>query len=341
MSNASHMDSLSQAPLDLEQFDSFLKLNHLPERRDQHSVEAYWRALDWEEQEESGMDLDGLVRAFSDFLDFDARTEDVDQLQSLEIRGGRDKDGQPEGIDLKFLPGDVICLVGPTGAGKSRFLADIECLAQRDTPTGRQVLLNGKVPDSSKRFSGESGLVAQITQNMNFVMDLPVEDFLYMHAESRALAEPDSVVKRVLESAINMAGEPFGPKTQITQLSGGQSRSLMIADAAFLSPKPIVLIDEIENAGVDRTRALKLFVEKGKIVLLSTHDPLLALSGARRLVIRNGAVSKVIEPSPEELRTRDELARIDQVFADVRERLRLGERIEMNWQALLDANANA
>ena len=225
----------------------------------------------------------------------------------------------------------MICLVGPTVAGKSRFLADIECLAQRDTPTRRQILIDGKPPDLANRFSGESGLVVQISQNMNFVMDLPVEEFLHMHAESRSLPAPASVVKNVMESAIGMAGEPFGPRTQITQLSGGQSRALMIADAAFLSPKLIVLIDEIENAGVDRTSALKLFVEKGKIVLLSTHDLLLALSGGKRLVIRNGGVCDVIVPTPEELEVKSHLVSLDASMSDIRARLRAGETIALDW----------
>jgi ABC-type lipoprotein export system ATPase subunit len=131
----------------------------------------------------------------------------------------------------------------------------------------------------------------------------------------------------MLAAAVDMAGEPFNGQTQVTQLSGGQSRALMIADAAFLSPKPIVLIDEIENAGVDRQRALQLFVEKGKIVLLSTHDPILALSGDRRLVIRNGAVTDVIEPDSGEAEVRARLARLDTVVAGIRERLRTGGRV--------------
>ena len=42
--------------------------------------------------------------------------------------------------------GNIVSIVGPTGSGKSRLLGDIECLAQGDTPTKRQILLNGKVP---------------------------------------------------------------------------------------------------------------------------------------------------------------------------------------------------
>ena len=100
---------------------------------------------------------------------------------------------------------------------------------------------------------------------------------------------------------------------------------------AFDADAPcVVLIDEIENAGVDRQRALELLVSGDKIVLISTHDPLLALRGDRRLVIRNGGIAEVIETSARE---RDNLAcieAVDRVVMDIRDRLRRGQRIEEN-----------
>ena len=47
-------------------------------------------------------------------------------LQSLTLLGGIDKLGKIENLDLTLRPGDVVCVVGPTGSGKSRLLADIE-----------------------------------------------------------------------------------------------------------------------------------------------------------------------------------------------------------------------
>jgi ABC-type lipoprotein export system ATPase subunit len=326
-------------PLNDSRCDEFLLLNRLPARAAHRTLRAWWEAQTWDFRTESGWDYERLVDGLAAFIGAHAAVADGAPLHSLEILRGLDKSGQPEKFDLLFEPGDVVCIVGPTGAGKSRFLADIECLAQGDTPTGRVVRLDGQAPDPESRFTGEGKIVAQITQNMNFVMDLAVADFLRMHAESRALAAPESAMQRVLDAAIRMAGEPFGPETPLTQLSGGQSRALMIADAAFLSPKPVVLIDEIENAGVDRTRALEFFVDQGKIVLLSTHDPLLALSGARRLVIRNGAVQQVIEPSPQEEANRLRLAALDRRLACMRERLRLGERLDEPWETLLGGSA--
>ncbi|MFQ9393550.1 MAG: hypothetical protein ACLR2E_04385 [Lachnospiraceae bacterium] len=51
---------------------------------------------------------------------------------------------------------------------------------------------------------------------------------------------------------------------------------MMIADIAFLSAGPAVLIDEPENAGIDKDAIIRILAEKGKIVLISTHDPILA-----------------------------------------------------------------
>ena len=156
-------------------------------------------------------------------------------LSSLSLTPGRDKTGQPERTHIHFKPGEITALLGPTGAGKSRLLADIESLAAGDTPTGRTVLLNGAAPDEDTRFDLQGRLVAQLTQNMNFVLDMGVMDFLRTHALSREVADAEGTAQRVFEAANHLAGEPFFAHSQLTQLSGGQSRALMIADTALLS----------------------------------------------------------------------------------------------------------
>ncbi|MCB9892427.1 MAG: ATP-binding cassette domain-containing protein [Planctomycetes bacterium] len=253
---------------------------------------------------------------------------DTRRVCSLTVLAGRDKQGRPEGFErLELLPGHVVSIVGPTGSGKSRLLADIEWMAQGDTPTGRSILVNGGEPDPEWRFSPQHKLVAQLSQNMNFVMDLSVVEFLELHAESRLVADPDAMVQRVFEAGNELAGEPFEKNTPITALSGGQSRALMIADTAILSRSPIVLIDEIENAGIDRKRALERLVGEEKIVLMATHDPILALMGDRRIVLRSGGIAAVLETTDEERAIAEELERMDQRQRDLRERLRHGERL--------------
>jgi ABC-type lipoprotein export system ATPase subunit len=104
----------------------------------------------------------------------------------------------------------------------------------------------------------------------------------------------------------------------------------MIADTACMSSSPVVLIDEIENAGIDRRQAIKLLAQKEKIVFISTHDPLLALSADKRLVIKNGCISRIIETSVEEKNCLDAIEKLDATLLRLRNRLRHGHEISMN-----------
>ena len=245
-------------------------------------------------------------------------------LTSLTVTAGRDKSGMGEAEDVVFRPGEISALLGPTGSGKSRFLSDIESIANGDTPTGRKLLLNGALPDADERFSLQGRLVAQLSQNMNFVLDMKVADFILTHAESRSVPDAGEAAARVLDVANHLAGEPFGPQNHLAQLSGGQSRALMIADTALLSWSPVILIDEIENAGVDKRSALDLLVKSDKIVVIATHDPVLALSADRRIVFRNGGVNKkFLRTGPEE-ELLGELLKMELKFSRIREALRTG-----------------
>lgn len=242
----------------------------------------------------------------------------------LEIFAGRDRDGVPETFgSLSLVPGDMLALVGPTGSGKSRLLADIEWLSQGDSPSGRVVTLEGAGDLAEDRLEGAHHRVAQLSQSMHFVMDLAVGAFLTMHAQARGLEDPD-VVARVVDAACRLCGEPFGPSTSLSALSGGQSRSLMIADTAVLAAAPVVLVDEVENAGVDRRRALELLVGNDKIVLMATHDPLLALLAPRRAVLGRGGVRSVRERDAAELALLAEFEILDERLSRARERLRTG-----------------
>lgn len=254
--------------------------------------------------------------------------EDKNQVSSLTILAGHDKSGVTEGFEeLTILTSQIISIVGPTGSGKSRLLADIEWAAQNDTPTGRSIHINGEVPDNKWRFSSNNRLVAQLSQNMNFVMDLTVQEFLNMHAVSRLVENPQSIIEEIIKAANNLAGEKFDLTTPVTSLSGGQSRALMIADTAILSSSPIVLIDEIENAGIDRKKALELLVSSDKIVLMATHDPLLALMADKRIIIKNGGISKVIHTSDEEKELLVELEKMDSLIQHARQELRKGSHL--------------
>jgi len=321
--------SLKQMLLDYPWLEDFFSSFGLQLKATEQSLQQYLEQLDPDHLLDLGISIEQLSQSLHDFVaGMLSLEEDAEKVESLTIIGGYDKTGRAEELELTLKPGQVICIVGPTGSGKSRLLADIEWVAQGDTPTRRKVLVNGKRPDNKWRFSTEHKLVAQLSQNMNFVMDLTAEEFVRMHAESRLVPDPEGKVSRILEQANQLAGEQFKPDTPVTSLSGGQSRALMIADMAILSKSPIVLIDEIENAGIDRKKALELLVKQEKIILMATHDPILALMGDRRLVIKNGGISKIIESSEEERKNLTKLEELDNRLLALRNRIRSGETLE-------------
>ena len=311
--------------------ESYLEEQDLPIKDRNKTLTEIYRNLSVEEREEIMYNLDGFVEQVIAYIknmeEFLGTTED--RVTSLTLLPGKDKEDQEENFaEITIEAGEIVSIVGPTGSGKSRLLADIEWTAQGDTPTSRHTLIDGQVPDKKWRLSGNKKLVAQLSQNMNFVMDLSVKDFIRLHGESRLVKNLDEIVERIIEEANELAGEEFPPDAQITSLSGGQSRALMIADTAILSSSPIVLIDEIENAGIDREKALDLLVGEDKIVLMATHDPILALMADKRIVINNGGIVEQIDTTGEEKELLKELKVIDNRLNNYRESLRYGNKLE-------------
>ena len=309
---------------------TFFENYGLPLSGSRTSLGEFLDKLSPERYEDIGIDKKRLIENLDGYL---VQIKDVagsveNNVESVTIIGGNDKKGNPENIEITLQKGSVTSIVGPTGSGKSRLLADIEWMARNDTPTGRTILINREIPDVELRFSLEHKLVAQLSQNMNFVMDTTVADFITMHAESRYIPNPEGIVMEIIRQGNLLAGEPFLGSTPVTSLSGGQSRALMIADTAFLSASPVVLIDEIENAGIDRKKALSLLVKKEKIVLIATHDPILGLMADQRMIIKNGGIHKILKTSKAEKQNLEALQMLDNKMLELRNRLRSGERLE-------------
>jgi ABC-type lipoprotein export system ATPase subunit len=177
------------------------------------------------------------------------------EIQRVTVIGGQGRDGRPEPLPrLDLEMGQVLSIVGPTGSGKTALINDIALLANRNTPSGRRVLVNDAVPPESFVDDPASNPIALITQHTTFLSDLPVHRFLTTHARVRGAARPADVVAETIEFANQLTGEPIILDAAMTELSGGQTRALLVADAVVIGNAPIVLLDEIENAGIDRAR---------------------------------------------------------------------------------------
>ncbi len=250
-------------------------------------------------------------------------------IETVSILGGHGRDREPEPVrrvDLRM--GDVVTIVGPTGSGKTTLINDIELFADGDTPTGRHILFDGERAPAEYRNDPSRHPIALITQHTTFLSDLPVHEFLRTHARIRETeGQADDLVDGVLAFANQLTGEPIDGRVRMTELSGGQTRALLIADAAIICSTPIVLLDEVENAGIHRTRAIELLRQHRKIFIFVTHDPRITLLSDYRIVMRQGAISSLVHTDEAERRCAGVVSRLDDALARLREKIRHGERV--------------
>jgi len=250
-------------------------------------------------------------------------------IRTISILGGRGKNGRHEScprIDLEM--GQVVSIVGPTGSGKTTLINDIELFANGDTPSGRRILINGAPAPADFRYNPARNPIALITQHTTFLSDLPVREFLATHCRVRTDGtDGEGLVARTIEFANRLTGEPIDPDNRMTELSGGQTRALLIADATVICSTPVVLLDEVENAGIHRTRAVQLLREHRKIFIFVTHDPRIALLSDFRIVMRGGSIIKVLSTSADERSVSVRVNRLDDALSSLRDKLRHGLRL--------------
>ena len=251
-------------------------------------------------------------------------------IDTISILGGHGRDGNREPVErIDFAMGDVVSIVGPTGSGKTTLINDLELFADGTTPTGRRILINGVKPPAEYRDNPAYNPIALITQHTTFLSDLPVQEFLETHARIRSKADRDVVglLDNTLAFANQLTGEPSQTGMRMTELSGGQTRALLIADATIICDTPIVLLDEVENAGIHRTRALELLRGYRKIFIFVTHDPRIALLSDFRIVMKTGMVTDILRTDEREQLYAREVSKLDDALCILRDKIRMGERL--------------
>lgn len=256
-------------------------------------------------------------------------------IQTISILPGQGKDGSRETFaQIDLAMGQVVSIVGPTGSGKTTLINDMELFADRNTPSGRRILINGDPAPADFRYNPAQNPIALITQHTTFLSDLPVREFLETHCQVRTEGgDAKRLTAEALAFANQLTGEPIDPKHRMTELSGGQTRALLIADATVICSTPIVLLDEVENAGIHRTRAVQLLRRHRKIFIFVTHDPRIALLSDFRIVMQNGRITRVLATSDDERAVSLHVNRLDDALSSLRERLRRGERLMADaWQ---------
>jgi ABC-type multidrug transport system fused ATPase/permease subunit len=214
------------------------------------------------------------------------------------------------GISFEVKPGEVLAVVGHTGAGKSTIAQLIPRLYD---PNEGQILIDGR---DIRDFTLESlrGEMSMVLQESILFTGSIVENIGY--------GRPDASGAEIIEAAKNANAHEFISKfpdgyytllgERGSNLSGGQRQRIAIA-RAFIRDTPILILDE-PSTGLDAEstdlvlQALRKLM-KGKTTIIISHELNLIRDADKIIVIKEGEI--------EQMGTHDELLRAGGLYANL------------------------
>ena len=232
-------------------------------------------------------------------------------------------------VNLTFLRGEFVGIIGHTGSGKSTLIQHLNGLLK---PTSGDVLLDGRSIWSDKKFTRETrfrvGLVFQYPEYQLF--EETVYQDIAFGPKNMGLTK-EEIDRRVREAAgfvgipeENLQKSPF-------ELSGGQKRRVAIAGVIAMEPDVLILdeptagLDPVGREGIlSNIRAYQ--AAKNATVIMVSHSMEEIASNVSRLIVMNhgkvamtGAPREVFARAKELISMGLDIPQITQVFLRLRD----------------------
>ncbi len=197
-----------------------------------------------------------------------------------------------KGVNLRIEPGEFTAIMGTSGSGKSTLMNLMGCL---DVPTSGRFLLAGRDvmqlndDELSELRNEHIGFVFQSFYLLPYatVLENVLVPTLYREKKK------DRVRERAAE-LLKLVGLEERMKFRPTQLSGGEQQRVAICRALINDPE-LLLADEPTGQLDSRTAEEIMSVltrtnERGKTVVVITHDADIAAYARRIIHIRDGVI---------------------------------------------------
>lgn len=181
-------------------------------------------------------------------------------------------------VSLSIYPGEMVALMGPSGAGKTSLL---EVLTGKVKPTEGHVLLNGE--NLQQHFPRLSASIGYVPQEDVVHGDLTVfEELMYAACLRLPPDVPKTIISQHVERLITRIGlahirNSIIGNENMRGISGGQRKRVNIA--IELLTEPAVLYLDEPTSGLDATSTLEVMntlrslADSGKTLIMTIHQP--------------------------------------------------------------------
>ena len=203
-------------------------------------------------------------------------------------------------INFSINEGDVTCIIGASGSGKSTML---RCINLLETPTAGEILFKGKDITKEKNVAAYRAKVGMCFQSFNL--------FSNMTALKNCMVGPMKVLKKSKQEAekdalffLDKVGMAPYIKAKPRQLSGGQQQRVAIARALAMHPD-VLLFDEPTSALDPQMvgevlEVMKTLAKEGLTMIIVTHEMAFARDVSNHVVyMQDGVIWE--EGSPKEI----------------------------------------
>lgn len=205
-------------------------------------------------------------------------------------------------VSFSILPGELVALMGPAGAGKTTLIENVNGYLQ---PTAGRVLINGV--DLHRSFDSLRGHIGYVPQEDIVHRKLTVYEACYFTAQMRMKWTDEALIEQRIAAVLakldilHLANRTIGsPEARV--LSGGQRKRLnlameMVTDPALLFlDEPTSGLSSADALGV--MRALSELKEAGRTIIVTIHQPSREIYEMMDNVVLLGAGGRLVYYGP-------------------------------------------
>ena len=198
------------------------------------------------------------------------------------------------GVSFDLHPGEVHCLLGDNGAGKSTFIKTMSGVHQ---PTKGDIYMEGEKVVLRNAREGINRGIATVYQDLAMIPLMSITRNFFMGREPTRSVGPLKLIdfkqaNRITQEEMKKIGiDVRDPNQAVGTLSGGERQTVAIARSVYFGAKMLILDEPTSALGVRQTSMVLKYVnmvrERGLGVVFITHNVRHAIAVGDRFTVLN------------------------------------------------------